>query len=79
MKHKNDVGRPRERPQSNGLRMAADKIGGYGLLADKLKITHQAISGWVKIPLARVVDIERITGIPKEDLRPDVFKRRKKR
>lgn len=49
-------------------------------LAEALGITQPAIAKWFragKVPLERVADIERITGIPREALRPDVFVRYK--
>lgn len=44
-------------------------------LARRLGITSQAISQWKKIPAERVVDIEAVTGIPREQLRPDLYRR----
>jgi len=68
-------GQERSRPQSPGLRLAAEAVGGYDKLADKLRITSQAVSGWYKIPVNRCGTIERLTGIPREKLRPDIFRR----
>ena len=48
---------------------------GLGPLAEKLGISKQAISKWPQIPAARVVAIEVMTGIPREQLRPDIFGR----
>lgn len=42
-------------------------------LARKLGITPCAISQWNEVPPARVLDIERITGISRHVLRPDIF------
>lgn len=42
-------------------------------LAKALGITHGAISQWARVPTDRVLDVERITGISRHDLRPDVF------
>lgn len=36
-------------------------------------VSPQAISQWDHVPLARVFDIERVTGIPRHELRPDFF------
>lgn len=33
----------------------------------------QAISQWVKVPAGRVLEVERITGLSRHDLRPDIF------
>jgi hypothetical protein len=42
-------------------------------LARALGITHGAVNQWRRVPAERVVAVERITGIPREVLRPDVF------
>lgn len=36
-------------------------------------VTPQAISQWDHVPLARVFDVERATGVPRHLLRPDFF------
>lgn len=36
-------------------------------------ITPQAISQWERVPAKRVLDIERITGVSRHQLRPDIF------
>jgi DNA-binding transcriptional regulator YdaS (Cro superfamily) len=51
-------------------------LGGNVGIAMKLgDITPQAVSQWKRIPPVRVPDIEAITGIPREQLRPDVFRK----
>lgn len=47
--------------------------GGPVVLADLLGITSQAVSQWTRVPIGRVLDIERITGIPRYELRPDIY------
>lgn len=44
-------------------------------LADRLGIKQPSVSLWRKrgIPVERVPDIERVTGIPRSKLRPDFF------
>lgn len=42
-------------------------------LSRQLGISVQAIYKWEIVPLNRVKDVERITGIPRETLRPDFF------
>lgn len=42
-------------------------------LARELGITHGAISQWREVPPLRVIDVERITGISRHELRPDMF------
>jgi DNA-binding transcriptional regulator YdaS (Cro superfamily) len=43
-------------------------------LAKALGITPGAISQWDRVPIQRVHDIARITGLSPEQLRPDIFK-----
>jgi DNA-binding transcriptional regulator YdaS (Cro superfamily) len=53
----------------------AEKVGGIPNLAKGLKISRPAIYQWDKIPGDRVIDVERITGISRHDLRPDLHPR----
>lgn len=43
-------------------------------IAKGLGLTLAAVSLWKKIPSERVVEIESITGIPREQLRPDLYR-----
>ena len=49
--------------------------GSQQTLARALGITQQALSQWKRrrIPAERVLDVERITGVPRHDLRPDIY------
>ena len=51
---------------------AAEKSGGLVALATALGIKHQALYGWTRVPAERVLEMERITGIPREEIRPDL-------
>jgi DNA-binding transcriptional regulator YdaS (Cro superfamily) len=44
-----------------------------GVLAADLGISHGAVSQWVQVPVERVLEVERITGIPRHELRPDIY------
>jgi DNA-binding transcriptional regulator YdaS (Cro superfamily) len=55
------------------LLVAIEKAGGYSALARQLGIAYQSIQGWEKIPAERVVQIEAVTGIPRQELRPDLY------
>ena len=55
------------------LKHAAEKVGGMAQLADKLGIARQAVYQWSRIPVERVAEVERITGVPRAELRPDIF------
>lgn len=51
---------------------AAEMSGGLVALAHALGIKHQALYSWKRVPAERVLDMERITGIPREEIRPDL-------
>lgn len=53
--------------------MAIQAAGGGAALARQLKVRRQAIYQWQHVPVSRVLDVERITGVSRHDLRPDVF------
>lgn len=42
-------------------------------LAEGLGVTPGAVSQWDRVPAERVLDVERLTGIPRKMLRPDIF------
>lgn len=56
-----------------GLLKAIEAAGGVNALGRKLGITGQAVQAWKDIPLKRIVDIERVTGISRKKLRPDIW------
>jgi DNA-binding transcriptional regulator YdaS (Cro superfamily) len=48
----------------------------YGLQAEVAKglgVTRAAVTKWRRVPADRLIEVERITGIPREELRPDLF------
>lgn len=55
------------------VEVAAEKVGGPIALANHLGIKHPALYSWKRVPAERVLDIERLTGVSRHDLRPDVF------
>ena len=60
--------------EAEALELAKTKLGGNVGVSQKLgSITSQAVSQWTKVPAARVLDIEALTGISRHDLRPDIF------
>jgi DNA-binding transcriptional regulator YdaS (Cro superfamily) len=42
-------------------------------LATSLGISPSAISQWQRVPVERVIEIERLTGISRHELRPDIY------
>jgi DNA-binding transcriptional regulator YdaS (Cro superfamily) len=61
-----------ESPQE-ALRRSIKAAGGYSALAQLLGITQPAVFQWKRAPSARVLAIEKLTGVPKERLRPDLY------
>mgnify|MGYP000632935175 FL=1 len=56
------------------LKKATKKAGGQSALARKLGISQQSIQQWVVVPLKRVKQVSEITGVPREELAPELFK-----
>jgi DNA-binding transcriptional regulator YdaS (Cro superfamily) len=42
-------------------------------IAEELGITRAAVSTWRRVPAERVIAVERITEIPRHELRPDLY------
>ena len=55
------------------LQRAIQKIGSQAALARALGIKIQAVHQWIEVPPLRVLDVERVTGIPRHELRPDIY------
>jgi DNA-binding transcriptional regulator YdaS (Cro superfamily) len=60
-----------------GIGAAIAAAGGMRQLAEKLGITSQAILQWKLVPVERLIEIERVTGVDRAVLRPDLFERHK--
>ena len=56
------------------LEQAVKAAGGYTALGRKLGITGEAIMQWREVPSRRVLIVERMTSVPKELLRPDLYR-----
>jgi DNA-binding transcriptional regulator YdaS (Cro superfamily) len=56
------------------LKKAIKIAGGQSALARKLGISQQSIQQWVVVPLKRVKQVSEITGVPREELAPELFK-----
>lgn len=60
--------------KNKALREAIRQAGGVRALARELgTVSHQAISRWERVPAERVLAVERITGVSRYRLRPDVY------
>ena len=59
------------------LKKAVEKAGGQSAVARKIGCTSQAVSKWCatgEVPLKRLVAFEEATGVPREQLYPELFK-----
>jgi DNA-binding transcriptional regulator YdaS (Cro superfamily) len=57
-----------------GLKKALTIAGGQAALARQLGLTRAAVNRWRMVPSKWIVEIERLTGVPREKLRPDLYR-----
>jgi DNA-binding transcriptional regulator YdaS (Cro superfamily) len=57
----------------SGVQKAVTAAGSRAALARGLKVTRAAISLWPRVPSARVIAVENLTGVPRHELRPDLY------
>jgi hypothetical protein len=55
------------------IRIAASRVGGVPELASRIGVTRQAIYQWREVPASRVGAIAEASGLPRADLRPDLY------
>lgn len=59
---------------NDSLEKAKTAAGGNTGLAKLIGgLTPQAISQWRRVPVERVLDVEKATGVPRHELRPDIY------
>ena len=68
------TGRPSGSRQDSGLAQAIAAAGSVTELAAALGLTVQAVSQWKRVPAERCAVVEEVTGIERQDLRPDIYK-----
>ena len=59
------------------IERATEKVG-LVELARALGIKHQSFYSWKKVPAERVLAFERATGIPRSEVRPDLYPPRRR-
>ncbi len=59
---------------NDGLKTAIKAAGSLRALSRLLGITHSAILQWEKVPAERMLKIEKVTGVARERLRPDLYR-----
>ena len=52
---------------------AARKGRNLTKLAAQVKVSRQAIHSWTRVPEHRLKLVSRLTGVPRETLRPDLY------
>ena len=62
--------------RDDGLDRAIDAAGGVAELARKINISQPSVSNWSKVPAQRVIAVEAATGVPRAELRPDLYNER---
>src|SRR6188472_1044359 len=59
--------------RDTGLVEAIQAAGGVSELARRLGISQPSVSNWDKVPAERVLAVESVTGVPRVQLRPDLY------
>jgi DNA-binding transcriptional regulator YdaS (Cro superfamily) len=59
--------------RTKALSRALKAVGGPAGLARPLGVSIQAVSQWDEVPPLRVLAVERVTGVPRHELRPDLY------
>lgn len=54
-------------------RNAIQLAGGAGVVSRACKLTRQAVAKWDEVPPKHVLTIERLSGITRYELRPDIY------
>jgi DNA-binding transcriptional regulator YdaS (Cro superfamily) len=58
---------------NEGIKEFAERAGGVVRLSLALGLSRAAVAQWHRVPAERVLEVERLTGISRYELRPDVF------
>jgi DNA-binding transcriptional regulator YdaS (Cro superfamily) len=67
----------REQAYEEGLQRAIKAAGGIRALARLLGMSMQALSQWNRIPAERLLQVESVTKVPREKLRPDLYRKKR--
>src|SRR5215471_11459004 len=56
------------------LKTTIEEAGSMRALGHLIGVSQQAISQWDRIPAKHIIEIERATGVPRNVLRPDLYR-----
>jgi DNA-binding transcriptional regulator YdaS (Cro superfamily) len=57
-----------------GLLLAVEAAGTRYRLAKLLGVTPTAVLLWDRVPVSRLLEVERVTGISRKKLRPELYR-----
>lgn len=57
----------------DATKRCVDAAGGLTKLALLIGVRHQSLYSWKRVPAERVLELERLTGVSRHDLRPDLY------
>ena len=69
----------KRKSRSGALEAVLQETGTLAKLAKQLGISRAAISQWQEVPVHRVLEVEKITGVSRYQLRPDIYGSRPKK
>lgn len=55
------------------IKQAVGKLGSQTLVARRIGVTRQAMAQWSRVPAEHVLMMEKISGVSRYELRPDVY------
>jgi DNA-binding transcriptional regulator YdaS (Cro superfamily) len=61
--------------RDKGLNIAIEAAGSVRALGRLLGISHEAVRQWPKVPDKYLLKIEKVTGVDRKQLRPDLYRR----
>jgi DNA-binding transcriptional regulator YdaS (Cro superfamily) len=64
---------PRQAGLKDKTKLLIKAAGGHRKLGRLLGISYQAIGQWDRVPAEWLIEIEILIGIPREELRPDLY------
>jgi DNA-binding transcriptional regulator YdaS (Cro superfamily) len=56
-----------------GVRLAVEAAGGVPQLAAALGLNRTGVWRWKRVPVERAAEIEKLYGVPRAVLRPDIW------